>query len=306
MLASLPHAPDRSVPTAEGSTGLSRHPRLALVAVALLFSTGGAAIKSTSLDAWQVAGLRSGIAAIALLTFLPGAADRRRVRPTPGVWLVALVFGATMASFVASNKLTTAANAIFLQSTAPFYLMLLAPLILRERIRPRDVGFLALFAAGLAFFFVDTPRAAVSAADPGSGDLFALLSGLCWALTLLGLRRLGASDANANEGAVVAGNVLVFAVCLPFALPLTARPLDAPILLYLGVIQIGLAYVWLTRAIRRVPAFEASLLLLVEPLFNPLWAWLVHGERPGPWALAGGALILLGTVLKTWREAARA
>jgi drug/metabolite transporter (DMT)-like permease len=251
-----------------------------------------------------VACLRSGIAAVALLTLLPGAAARRALRPTGGVWLVALVYGATLASFVASNKMTTAANAIFLQSTAPLYLILLAPLLLGERIRRRDLAFLALFAVGLAFFAADATESGSSATDPRAGNVFALLSGLFWALTLLGLRRLGASS-DANQTAVIAGNVLVFVVCLPFALPIVARPLDTPILLYLGVLQIGLAYVWLTRALRRVPAFEAALILLVEPLFNPVWAWLVHGERPGPWALAGGGVILLATVLKTSRETIR-
>jgi len=100
---------------------------------------------------------------------------------------------------------------------------------------------------------------------------------------------------------VVAGNLLVFAVCLPMALPVARfAAVDVAAISYLGVVQIGLAYVCMTRAMREVPALEASLLMLVEPVLNPVWAWLVHGERPSEWALAGGALILAATAMNTW------
>src|SRR5262249_34000696 len=99
---------------------------------------------------------------------------------------------------------------------------------------------------------------------------------------------------------------LAFLIGLPFALPvLAARPIDWVLVSGLGVIQIGVAYVFLTRAMRDVPALEASVLLLLEPAINPLWSWLVHGERPGPWAGAGGALIVGATALKTWLDSPR-
>jgi drug/metabolite transporter (DMT)-like permease len=85
------------------------------------------------------------------------------------------------------------------------------------------------------------------------------------------------------------------------ALPLHAfGARDAAVILYLGAVQIGLAYWCLTRAIRHVPAFEATTMLQVEPAMNPVWTWLVHGERPTPWALAGGAVIVAATLLNTW------
>ena len=93
------------------------------------------------------------------------------------------------------------------------------------------------------------------------------------------------------------------AVSLPFALPVTnAGPADAGIIVGLGVVQIGLAYVFLIRGLRDVPAFEAMILLLLEPALNPVWSWIVHGERPGAWSLLGGALILGASVLKTWND----
>ena len=92
------------------------------------------------------------------------------------------------------------------------------------------------------------------------------------------------------------GNLIAFVWGLPFALPVvSATGLDWMVILYLGAIQIGLAYACLTRGLRSVPALEASLLLMVEPVLNPVWAWLVHGERPSHWALLGGALIIGAT-----------
>ena len=120
---------------------------------------------------------------------------------------------------------------------------------------------------------------------------------------MMGLRWLGAGAGGAAAAAVVAGNLMAFAVALPFALPLAAGPADAAILVYLGVFQIGIAYPLLLRALRHLSAIEASLLLFVEPVLSPVWAFLVHGERPGAWAIAGGALILAATAAKTALDA---
>jgi drug/metabolite transporter (DMT)-like permease len=103
--------------------------------------------------------------------------------------------------------------------------------------------------------------------------------------------------------AVAAGNLLAFAAALPMALPVANAGWSAvPVILYLGVFQIGLAYWCLTRAMRHVTAFEATTVLLLEPALNPVWVWLVHGERPGAWPLAGGAVILSATLANAWRQ----
>lgn len=278
--------------------------RLAVVAAAALFSTGGAAIKATSLTSWQVAGFRSGIAALAVLLLVP-ASRRGWSWRTP---VVGTAYAATLLLFVLANKLTTSANAIFLQSTAPLYLLLLGPLLLREPIRRRDLGFMVAIGAGMVCFFVGTVPPVRTAPDPMRGNILALASSVTWAFTLIGLRWLGSAGGGSDSGsaglaAVVAGNVIAFGVALPFALPvLHATTPDWLTLAYLGVIQIGLAYVLLTRGMSHVPAFEASILLLCEPVLNPVWSWFVHGERPGAWALLGGAAILGATLGKTWLD----
>jgi drug/metabolite transporter (DMT)-like permease len=273
--------------------------RLLLVSAAVLFSTGGAAIKSVSLSAWQVAGFRSGVAAVTLFALAPAA---RRA----WTWRVVLVGGAyasMLVLFVTANKLTTSANAIFLQDTAPLYLLLIGPLLLGERIRRGDLLFLCVMALGMACFFLGEQRAVASAPNPALGNEIAALTGVAWAFTIAGLRWVGrsAGESNAATATVTAGNLIAFLVCLPAALPVKhIGAANAGIILYLGVFQIGVAYLFVTRAIRHVPAFTTATILLVEPALNPIWAWLVHGERPGPLAIAGGCLIIGATLANTW------
>ena len=271
--------------------------RLSLIGAAALFSTGGAAIKATSLSGWQVASFRSGIAAIAVLLLVK--ASRRRW--TGRVLLVAVAYALTMVLFVSSNKATTAANAIFLQSTAPLYVLLLSPLLLREHARRSDLVAMAIIAAGLALVVAGVPPAAATAPNPALGNMLAIASGCTWALTVIGLRWLGSGEqgASATLSTVVAGNLFACLACLPLALPVSGTgPVDWAVVGYLGVIQIGLAYLLLVRGIRRVPAFEASILLLIEPALNPIWAWLVHGEAPGTLPVVGGALIRAASLMR--------
>lgn len=279
--------------------------RLAALGAALLFSTGGAAIKATALTSWQVASFRAGIAAVALVSLLPSARRAWNRRTLT----VGVAYGATITLFVAANKLTTAANTIFLQSSAPLYVLLLSPWLLREPIRRVDLSYMATIGIGLAMFFVGARPPDRLAPDPLLGNVLALCSGVTWALTLLGLRWLGrgGNDDGAGLAAVVSGNVMAFVLVLPLALPVgTHAATDWLAVVFLGVVQIGMAYALLTRALRGVPALEASLLLMVEPVLNPIWAWALHGEAPGAWALAGGALILGATATRTLLAFARA
>ena len=278
--------------------------RLLLMGAALLFSTGGAAIKAATLTGWQVASFRSGVAALAMLAVLPEARRNWSWRLLP----VGVAYAATLVLFVLATRLTTAASAIFLQSTSPLYLLLLGPWLLREPVRRSDLLYVLAVAGGMLLLLRGSEPALATAPDPHSGNLLGLASGLAWALTVTGLRWLGRSGAgNGALAPVAAGNVLAFLAALPMALPLTKiSGSDVAVILYLGVAQIGLAYVFLTRAIRHVPAFEATTVLLLEPVMNPIWAWIVQAEKPGPWALGGGAVILSATLLNTWRHAQRA
>jgi DME family drug/metabolite transporter len=274
--------------------------RLLLVGAAVLFSTGGAAIKMATLTEWQVASFRSGVAAAALLVVVPAARRGWSWRMVPA----SCAYAATVILFVLATRLTTAANAIFLQSTAPFYILIFGPLILHERVGRSDAIYVAIVAVGIACLFMDVQPALATAPDPRKGNLIALASGLAWAMAVMGLRATG-RDAAGNKAVatVTMGNLIAFLAALPMALPVDAAgSANVATILYLGIVQIGVAYALLSRAIEHVPAFEATAVLLVEPVMNPIWAWLVHDERPGIWALGGGATILLATFANTWRK----
>jgi len=279
--------------------------RLLVLLTAVLFSTGGAAIKACTLSSWQVASFRSGIAALALLAAVP--ATRRR--PDARTLLVSVAYAGTVLLFVSATKLTTAADAIFLQSTAPLWLLLLAPLLLHEPVRRRDLLVMGIVAVGLLLVLLGDEAPQASAPDTLTGNVLALVSGLSFALLLAGLRWLGARGAGTMP-AVLQGNVLACLVALPFALPVAhVSGADLGVLLFLGTLQIGLAYALLCAAVPHVRALSAALLLLLEPALNPLWTWITQGEVPGAAALGGGALILGATVLQAAsasRPAARA
>jgi drug/metabolite transporter (DMT)-like permease len=206
--------------------------------------------------------------------------------------------------FVSATKLTTAANAIFLQSTAPLYLLFIGPVLLKEPLRRSDWLLMGAMGVGMSLFFVSTERAVATAPNPALGNLLAAISGIAWALVVAGLRwvaRGGGSDSHAAIATVFAGNIIAFVAAFGPALPLpSVQWRDVLTLVYLGTCQIALAYVCLSKAIRHVPAFEASVIILVEPALNPVWTWLVMGERPSPLAIAGGAILLIATAINGW------
>jgi drug/metabolite transporter, DME family len=259
--------------------------RLAVLAAAVLWSTGGAGIKACTLGPFAVAGGRSLVAAIFVFAALPSS----RVRPDRRILAVGAAYAATVVLFVLATKATTAANAIFIQDTAPLWVLLLGPRLLGERPTRAELLAVPVFLGGLALFFLDQ-------LGPGQlwGNLVALASGLTFALSILGLRRIP------ERAAVLGwGNTMAAAVALPFAASsaLPSAP-DALIVVYLGIFQLGLSYALFSRGLAGTPAVEASLLVLLEPVLNPVWTYAFTRERPGPWAIAGGAVVLAATV---WR-----
>ncbi len=261
--------------------------RLYILAAAVLWSTAGAAVKLSTLSAYQIASGRSLIAALVLWLAFPAG----RKLPSRRALGVAVAYAATVVLFIIANKLTTAANAIFLQDTAPLYVLLLSPFLLRERPSRSELTAAPIFLLGLSLFFLDQLA-------PGQlwGNVIALASGVAFALTILGLRAVSA------EGSVVLiwGNLIAgLSVLVPAMGGPAPTPLDIGTLVFLGVFQLGLAYTLFNMGIKETPAVEASLLILLEPVLNPVWTFLFTGERPGPWALTGGAIILLATAWRT-------
>lgn len=238
---------------------------------------------------------------VALLVLLPGA----RSRWTGASVAVGAAFAVTLVTFVTATKLTTAANAILLQSTAPLYLLLVGPWLLGEPLQRSDLPLAAVFALGLGILVVGGAPAQVTAPHPDVGNLLGVTSGMAWAASLAGLRWTS-GDPRASGSALVAGNCIVVLTCLGFAVPVyDASAFDWTIVVFLGVVQVALAYVCLSRGMRGVSAFEASLLILLEPVLNPVFTWLVHGERMGGAAVVGGVIVLGATATRIWLDQRR-
>jgi drug/metabolite transporter, DME family len=267
-------------------------PVLFVLAAALLWSTGGLFIKATPLGALELSFGRSLLAAltVAVLT------RREGFRLDLKTLVASVLYAALLVLFVVANKLTTAANAIFLQYTAPVYVLVLEPLVFKERFRRGDFITVAACVAGMSLFFVGRLRP-----DDVAGNLAALGSGLCFALFLLLLRHQRGGESN-RASSVIYGNLLICLVTLPAfaraATTLTTK--DVLIVSYLGVIQIGLAYTLFTLGIARgVRSLDAGVVGYIEPMLNPVWVFLFLGERPSRWAAAGGCIIIVAVLAHT-------
>jgi drug/metabolite transporter, DME family len=269
--------------------GAHAPPLLFVVAAALLWSTGGLFIKWTSLSGLELSFCRSFFAAItvALITKHEG------FRLNTITAIASVLYAVLLILFVLATKQTTAANAIFLQYTAPVYLLILEPLIYKEKFRPRDLITVLICLGGMALFFVGQLRP-----QDVSGNLFALASGLCFALYFLCLRHPKAREVN-RASSVIYGNILAVIVTAPWGLAaiphLTLH--DATSVAYLGVVQLGFAYALFTVAMARgVRSLDAGIVCYIEPVLNPVWVFLVLGEQPSCWALLGGAIIIAAVI----------
>jgi drug/metabolite transporter (DMT)-like permease len=259
---------------------------LCVAAAALLWSSGGLFIKLAPMPALAVAGGRSLVAALFYLAVL--RPNLRKARFT-----TALAYAGCIVTFVAATKLTTSANAIFLQYTGPAYVLMLGPWLLDEPFRRIDAACVALSLAGMSLFFVGKVEA-----GQFTGNLIAALSGIFFAFTIVLLRRDAKRGNNDAMPSTTLGNFLAAVCTLPFVTraPLTGQGIA--VLLYLGIVQLGFAYWFFVKGVRYVPAGEASLVSMLEPVLNPLWVFLGYGEKPGRWALVGGAIVVAAVTIR--------
>jgi drug/metabolite transporter (DMT)-like permease len=261
-----------------------------LLLVALLWSSSGLLIKLVSLHPLAIAGFRSAVTAVFLVVMTRGRGlgfGRFQLACTG-------VYAFTVITFVVATRLTTAANAILLQYSAPVYVAVLGGWLLGEDPDRGDWLALVLVLCGLVLFFFDELTTAGM-----WGNVLAIASGAGWAWVHLLLRRQKDAD---PVSSLTMGNALAALICLPWMLRGVPGGRDWLILLFLGVVQLGLANLIYGRVIRHVRAIDAILILTAEPVFNPVWVYLVVGERPGNWALAGGAIVV---VVICWRSLRR-
>lgn len=253
---------------------------LLLVLTAIFWSLGGVLIKWIEWNPMAIAGMRSGIAALVLWAY---------VRRPHFTWSTAQIGGtvayaATVTLFVLSNKLTTAANAILLQYTAPIYIALFGSRYLGEKTRGSDWSTIALVMGGMTLFFLDRLTT-----TNVLGNITAVASGVAFAWLALFLRK---QKEGSPLESILLGNILTFLICLPFMFDGGPNMLGWVGLSILGVVQLGVSYILYSIAIRHVTALEAILVPVIEPILNPIWVLLVLGEQPGVWAIIGGAIVI--------------
>lgn len=268
---------------------------IAIVIGAILWSTAGLFIKLLPQNAMTILFYRSMWAGLVFFILY-----RKEVfRFNRQMWINSIFYTLLLMAFVTATKLTTAANAIFLQFTAPVYVLLLEPRLFKIALDKLNVWTILICIVGLLLFFVD---------DMGggnqSGNLIALFSGVMLAGLLLGQRL---NPVGYHVAAIFWGNVWVALLTLPaFMASSTPSMSEFGMLSFLGIVQIGLGYAFFTYGLKRTTAIESALLGMVEPVFNPIWVFLGYGERPSQLAILGGILIictLIGRALIIeWRK----
>ena len=267
---------------------------LFLFLTAALWSTSGLLIKLLTWEPLAILGGRSIVAGIVIWLSL----RRRDVHVTRFTrWQVvgALSYVGTQLMFITATKLTTAAHAIFLQYTAPIYVLLLGWWLLKERPRRGDwIAMVVIFSGLLLFLGDDLTLQGLR------GNLLAILSGVLLAVTTLVTR---GETRGAPAATFLLGCLIGAAIGLPALLQANFSPLNLEMIAFLGAFQMGLPLILYSAAIRHVRALEASLILTLEPILNPLWVFLVIGEAPGPLALVGAALVVLALSGRAWTSA---
>ena len=258
---------------------------LYLAFAAILWSTSGLFVKILDWQPISILAGRSLFASIVFLVYL------RRLPTRFNRWqlLAAGMFILTQFLFVTSTKMTTAANAIFLQYTAPIYVVLLAFWLLREKPARTDWVSMLIIFIGLTLFFADK-----LSMDGLYGNLLAILSGVTSAVMMVAFR--AQKNGNPAESNLIAF-LLTATLGFPFVLKETWTVTNWSILAFLGVFQIGLAFIFFTQGIKHIPALEANLIGTLEPVLNPIWVFLFYGESMGAFALIGGLVVLGGVTL---------
>lgn len=259
---------------------------LYMAITAALWSLGGLLIKLVDSNPLAIAGTRSAIASVVIFLYL----GKPKFTWSPAQIGAALAYTGTVILFVAANKMTTAANAILLQYTAPVYVALLGAWLLKEKTKLYDWAAIILTIGGMALFFMD-------GLDMSGllGNIYALLSGISFAFFAVFMRMQ--KDGSPLES-VLMGNILTAIIGLPFLFQAMPHATGWLSLVILGVFQLGLPYIFYAKAVKHLTALEVILIPVLEPILNPIWVFFLLGEVPGALALAGGAVVLV--VITAW------
>ncbi len=251
------------------------------IIAATLLSTGGILLKFVDMQPLSIAGLRSIISGLVVLAYL----KKPKFTFSKPQMVGALSYATMVIGFTVANKLTTAANAVVLQFTAPVWIALLSAWILRERIRWFDWIAIVFVLSGMVLFFID---------DMGGGstigNIVAIVSGVALAGNTICLRLQ--KDGSPVENTLL-GHIVTVIVCLPFIFKANLNLQNAIFILILGVFQLGIAYIFYALSMKHLTALESILIMFLEPILNPIWVIIFYGEKPSVFSLIGGVIVLI-------------
>jgi len=274
---------------------MSRGTAIVCVAIAAaLWSTAGLLIKWVDWNPIAIAGMRSGITSIVLLVFWFLSTKKLPRKPDKFIILASINYVILVFLFISANKLTTSANAILLQFTAPAWALILGSLFFKVKFKVKDVVTVFVVFAGMILFFIGD-------IESGStiGNVLAVLSGISMALMIITLKHV---KNHKPLEIVIWGNILTFFVAMPFYSDITFTGTNFAGIMLLGVFQLGISYIFYTKGIEHITVLEGILIPVIEPLLNPIWVFLGTGEKPTQFALIGGAIVLVAVLYHSLSE----
>lgn len=258
-----------------------------LVITSVLWSIGGIFIKLVDWNPMAIAGARSGIASMVMLFYL-----KKLTRPLGKLKIMgAFSYASLLIFFVSANKLTTSANAILLQFTAPIWVILFSRWFLKEKSKKSDIFTVIIVLLGMTLFFIGDLKSGNLA-----GNLIAILSGISMAAVVMFLK---GQKGTPPLDMLLLGNIITFICGLPFYFQSLPSWRSIIGLLILGIFQLGISYILYSIAIKSVTSMEAILIPILEPLLNPIWVLLITGEAPGKYAILGGIIVVTAIISRS-------
>jgi len=261
---------------------------IAVFTAAILWSSGGLFIKLITLTPMQISFFRCSIAAITFAVIF-----RKKILQYNLLTFVnSLFYAGVLIFYVIAMKTTTAANAIFLQSTAPIYVLIFEPLLNKTKYEKSNIVTIIFCLLRMILFFLDD-------LTPGQleGNFFGLMSGIFFAALFLGMKK---NDKKYQQSSIFWGNILVAIICLPFIFSIEQLYFSQLWMVsFLGIFQIAIAYAFFSYGLKRVVAVEASIISMIEPVLTPVWVFIGYGEVPATTAIIGGIIILTAISIRT-------
>ena len=267
---------------------------LCLVIASILWSTGGLLIKWVDWNPIAIAGIRSGISSLVMIGFWFVLTKKLPMRPDKFVMFGAINYVILVMLFVSANKLTTSANAILLQFTAPIWAMILGAIFFKVKFEKKDFLTVGVVFGGMILFFIGD-------IDGGGllGNILAVISGISMALMIITLKKV--TNHKPLE-VVIWGNIFTFIVAMPFYSGIVLTSANVTGIVLLGVFQLGISYIFFTKGIENVTVLEGILIPVIEPLLNPIWVFIGTGEKPSQFALIGGVIVLAAVLYHSTSE----